>query len=292
MLFSLGGVTPFNLYANCDDDTRADNDSSFNDEMSKLTLESADGDYTADSYTIMSKQTGYKSQVTHSKSVQYSDSVYGTVNTGARLSRKKKQGKDRLNSKMIKLPYFLDAWRNREPRNAIGLQIWWLSGKPKVTKPVMRVSTEADAMIFNLKMPTTATDPDISYRTYLTKFDEQVLAFHPRCIARKHTVAKLCGRDVKVPEIWMKMRIDLPFKVDYALGTKEMDPIFYGARWVDYAQDGTRFLHIELVSKKTDSFQTDCHPSVDNYKTNDLSVCHEENSHDVAMEEDKESMQA
>ena len=46
------------------------------------------------------------------------------------------------------------------------------------------------------------------------------------------------------------------------------------------------------MSKKTDSFQTDCHPSVDNYKTNDLSVCHEENSHDVAMEQDDKSMQA
>ena len=242
-------MKPFNSYAACDEGS--DSDSSYCDDMSKLTLETGgDDDYSYDTFTVMSKQTGFKSTRFARSVINGSDSAA----TGAKTIMKKKKNHG-LNSKGFRLPYFLDAWRNGEPRNALGVQIWWLSGNDSVSKPVIRVSTEAKALVLNLKMPSTATIPETAFGSYLSNstnlaFIEKLIGFYPSCITWKHTVAKLCGRNMTLPEIWLEMRIELPFTIDYALGTKKMDPIFFGARWVSYDTDNTKWLHIELVAKK------------------------------------------
>ena len=101
----------------------------------------------------------------------------------------------------------------------------------------------------------------VAFNSYLKneknkEFIDQLIKYHPKSIARVRTVSKLCNRDNKNPQVWLSQRIKSPFRLDYHYASKSSDALFYGTRWVDYEQDGTRWLHIELAAKQRDNYNS------------------------------------
>ena len=247
-----------------EDDDVDDSDYSYaseiTDDMSRLTMDTGDDmESEFGEVTVLSKQTGYKSTRFRSGDSVISNRKSRRHSTSSLLSVSHKKSK-KFNVRgltSIGLPYILDIWGNREPRNACSLQIWWLSGEPK---PTVRVSTDQDEIVIDILLPVSATDPMIAFGSYLKNkknkdFIDQLVEYHPKSIARTRTVAKLCNRDNKNPQIWLSQRIQSPFRLDYHYATKKADPLFYGTRWVDYENDGTRWLHIELVAQQKDCYK-------------------------------------
>ena len=230
------------------------------DDMSRLTMDSGDESEFNDTHTFLSKQTGFKSTRFRSRNSIISRSSKKKSmrsSTGSLLSVSEPKRFNIRGLTSIGLPYIVDVWGNSEPRNACSLQIWWLSGDPK---PTVRVSTDQDEVVIDILLPGSATDPMVAFASYLKTdenkdFIDHLIKYHPKSIARTRTVAKLCNRDNKNPQIWLSQRIRSPFALDYHYSSKSADILFYGTRWVDYEHDGTRWLHIELVEKQKDNYK-------------------------------------
>ena len=153
------------------EDLSSDEDDDFSyaseltDDMSRLTMDEEDGSE-CDDYTLLTKQTGFKSTRFRSRnSVISSNKKSRRHSTSSLLScsgrKSKKFSVSGLTS--IGLPYIIDVWSNAEPRNVVSLQIWWLSGQPK---PTVRVSTDQDEIVVDILLPPSATDPMETFNSY------------------------------------------------------------------------------------------------------------------------------
>ena len=142
--------------------------SELTNDMLSLTMEKEDEYECNDHYTILTKQTGFKSTRFCSRNwVISSNKKSRRQSTSSLLSysgnkKSKKFSVSGLTS--IGLPYIIDVWSNAEPRNVVSLQIWWLSGQPK---PTVRVSTDQDEIVVDILLPPSATDPMVAFNSYL-----------------------------------------------------------------------------------------------------------------------------
>ena len=267
MYFSLhictgGGITQYSSTLKTVGEEEADNesddsdDSDFTDTMSKLTMGADEDDQTFDE-TILSRHSDFKSVFhetpTHkqsrnaSKLVKNKGTIRGTTDIG--------------------LPYVMDLWENKTPQNAIGLQVWMMSGSDVTMNTTVRVSTDKKHLIIETPLSSYATEPSHAFHSYLiddegrNSTDEEalmraVLDIHPKTIARKHTIKKLRKHECGNKAIMLKQRIPLPFQVKHLFSTKESDSIFYGKKYVQY-YDGSVWLHVELLQDKQDSYKAE-----------------------------------
>ena len=149
-----------------DEDDDFSYSSELTDDMSRLTMDEDDGS-DDDGFTLLSKQTGFKSTRFRSRnSVISTNKKSRRHSTSSLLSYAGKKSKKFSVSGLtsIGLPYIIDVWSNAEPRNVVSLQIWWLSGQPK---PTVRVSTDQDEIVVDILLPPSATDPTVAFNSYL-----------------------------------------------------------------------------------------------------------------------------
>jgi len=85
---------------------------------------------------------------------------------------------------------------------------------------------------------------------------EELLAIHPKTIARKKTIAKLRKQDPTCKTIWLEQRIPLPFKCCHIFSTANDDSIFNGKKFV-YYHDESVWAHVELVKDTGDNYAFD-----------------------------------
>ena len=80
-----------------------------------------------------------------------------------------------------------------------------------------------------------------------------MLEYHAKLAARKTSVSKLTGRDSQ-KRVLLEQRMRLPFKCEHAFATKDNDPFFYGIKFIDYAETGETWAHVELVQHIKDGY--------------------------------------
>jgi hypothetical protein len=119
-----------------DNESDDGDDSEFTDTMSKLTMGADEDDQTFDE-TVLSRHSDFKSVFhetpTHKQSrnaVKNKGTIRGTTDIG--------------------LPYVMDLWENKTPQNAIGLQVWMMSGSDVTMNTTVRVSTDKNILLLKL----------------------------------------------------------------------------------------------------------------------------------------------
>ena len=110
----------------------------------------------------------------------------------------------------------MDHWKNKLPRQALGLQLWMLSGFKEDDEPNCRIASDQWSVTIDLQLPSSGTDPKQSFRYLLFKPNGQpksaqeraliknVLSYHPKVIARTNSVMKLRGHDHTKKTIWLR----------------------------------------------------------------------------------------
>ena len=210
-------------------------------------------DFSYDESTVFSKQTGYHSEpVVQVRRKASSGSVHG----GSNRSTSNHYGKTDLG-----LPYIVDNWRNKLPRQALGLQVWMPSGFTEDDNPNCRIASDQWGIILDIALPESATDPKkaFSYILYTKRNGVKVpkslqdqtligkiLPYHPKVIARTNSIMKLRGHDHTKKTIWLRQRISINFKAEFKFGDKKADDLFHGCKLKRH-DDGTVWMNVELI---------------------------------------------
>ena len=134
-----------------------------------------------------------------------------------------------------------------------------MSGIDVIKKTTARVSTDKMSIVLQTPMSSYATETKNAFNLYLLDNDgsndalEYILDFHPKVIARKHSVAKLRKRDCDNTDIVLMQRIPLPYPCKHTFSTEDDDPIFFGSKYIEY-EDGSTWLHLDLLADTKDAY--------------------------------------
>ena len=91
--------------------------------------------------------------------------------------------------------------------------------------------------------------------------DDETITFllkhHPKIIARKDSVSKLTGRDIRKRLLDQEQRMPLPFKCRHKItSADDGDEYFFGMKYFEYG-NGEVWCHVELIVDISDSYSSE-----------------------------------
>ena len=152
----------------------------------------------------------------------------------------------------LALPYVIDYWHDKSPRQRASIQIQMLSGDAMQLQRVSyRVSTSCDEFVVSLPKSRFMGCPKAAFETYVlsnTNNDDKekhkrILEYHPKTAARRLQLNAI-NKGGNVMEL--RIKLQHKFSLDFA-SVASNDPYFYGDKFVTYP-DGSTHLIVELVS--------------------------------------------
>ena len=156
-------------------------------------------------------------------------------------------------------PWVLDKWH--DPHGRLSVQVHLPSGNDVHKTTGVRVSTDQEHLVLTFPMSQYLRSPENAFNSYLlvTLNDrdredelERLLELHPKSIGRMRAVGKICERNLS-KEIVYEQRIPLPRPVHHMFTSVDVDPLFYGKKFVRYPDDSTH-LHVELLCESGDRY--------------------------------------
>ncbi len=233
-----------------DDDDNDDDDDGYDDELcdevSALGLEE--------------ETVAFRSTAGHS--VRFAPGV----SSGTSSSRTLGRGNNAMKHTVTQLTNVVDVWQDSHLNKRISIQAMLPSGMNPQNHITWRVSTDQKAVVISVAVNTYMLTPEAAFNTVALNQDqvkqdktglmrqryEDVLAIHPKTVARKATIARLKGRE-SGKALVEEHRIPLPFKCDRSPVSSAVDPLFNGVKLNVY-EDNSVHLHIELRGVQVDSY--------------------------------------